>query len=134
MTDQDIVARLRQQQAGMLRKGEFAFVNRTDITALLEMFDALRANLEDAQQVVNPLMEQISELRRERDEARRMYCGSIADDVKPYRTPDDIAADRGWDCFDKIRQPIVQKESEAQVLRRLAIEAELRKAMYDSEG
>lgn len=74
----DIITRLRQQQQGMLRKGEFAFINRSDIVELLTMVDALRA---------------------ERDEARREVCS-----LQPFAHHNDgIAKDhaayRGWDCF-----------------------------------
>ena len=72
----DIVTRLRQQQEGMLRNGEFAFVNRHDILQLLTIVDALRA---------------------ERDEARRMYCKMTSrDNVESARY---IADRHGWDCF-----------------------------------
>jgi hypothetical protein len=43
----------------------------------------------------------ISTLTAERDEARRMYCQAMADIVTPYRSPEDIATDRQWDCFRK---------------------------------
>ena len=71
----DIITRLRQQQQGMLRKGEFAFINRSDIVELLKMVDALRA---------------------ERDEARRMVCGLDADIMEDQI---EYAKHRGWDCF-----------------------------------
>lgn len=41
----------------------------------------------------------IQQLLKERDEARRMYCRTMADSVTPYRSPEDIAKDRNWDCF-----------------------------------
>ena len=34
---------------------------------------------------------------RERDEARRMYCGRVSRDVQPDAF--DIAKNHGWDCF-----------------------------------
>ena len=71
----DIITRLRQQQQGMLRKGEFAFINRSDIVELLTMVDALRA---------------------ERDEARRSICALEADIMEDQR---EYAKHRGWDCF-----------------------------------
>lgn len=74
----DIITRLRQQQQGMLRKGEFAFINRSDIVELLTMVDALRA---------------------ERDEARRMVCASRSLDGAFEILPSSIAKDLGWDCF-----------------------------------
>ena len=74
----DIITRLRQQQQGMLRKGEFAFINRSDIVELLTMVDALRA---------------------ERDEARRMVCASRSLAGAFEILPSSIAKDLGWDCF-----------------------------------
>jgi len=72
----DIVTRLRQQQEGMLRKGEFAFVNRHDILQLLTIVDTLRA---------------------ERDEARREVC--VWQGLDTGNTPQETAAVRGWDCY-----------------------------------
>ena len=74
----DIITRLRQQQQGMLRKGEFAFINRSDIVELLTMVDALRA---------------------ERDEARRMVCASRSLAGAFESLPSSVAKDLGWDCF-----------------------------------
>ena len=76
--ENDILARLREQQAGMLRKGEFAFVNRHDILQMLTIVDTLRA---------------------ERDEVRRMYCEAVCRHV-----PLDafgIAKNHGWDCYNQ---------------------------------
>ena len=72
----DIITRLRQQQQGMLRKGEFAFINRSDIVELLTMVDALRA---------------------ERDEARRMYC--VMRDGEDGLTCKEWQDRKNWDCF-----------------------------------
>jgi hypothetical protein len=47
------------------------------------------------------LRQQIATITAERDEARRMYCGTMSDHVDPYRIPEDIATDRGWDCYKK---------------------------------
>lgn len=74
----DIITRLRQQQQGMLRKGEFAFINRSDIVELLTMVDALRA---------------------ERDEARREVCNNEANHLPTMADPRREAERRGWDCF-----------------------------------
>lgn len=74
----DIVTRLRQQQEGMLRTGEFAFVNRHDILQLLTIVDTLRA---------------------ERDEARQFVCNREYLMTGMDITPQQIAKDRGWDCF-----------------------------------
>jgi hypothetical protein len=48
---------------------------------------------------VNGLEKTIHSLLRERDEVRRMYCREMADTLSTYRSPEDIAADRNWDCF-----------------------------------
>lgn len=50
---------------------------------------------------ISELKEEIALLRMQRDTARRMYCQAMADVVNHYRSPEDIAADRGWDCFAK---------------------------------
>ncbi len=44
-----------------------------------------------------------SELRKERDEARREICGKESADlwnIPPEKTPEQIAQERGWDCFE----------------------------------
>ena len=55
----DIITRLRQQQQGMLRKGEFAFINRSDIVELLTMVDALRAERDEARRRTNSILTEI---------------------------------------------------------------------------
>lgn len=75
----EIVEHLRRQREGMLRKGEFAIVNRDDISGLLSVIDALRA---------------------ERDEARQFVCNREYLMVGMTTTPEKIAKDRGWDCFE----------------------------------
>jgi hypothetical protein len=47
------------------------------------------------------LYDVIIRLKGERDEARILYCREMADIVKPYRSAEDIAKDRNWDCFIK---------------------------------
>jgi hypothetical protein len=47
------------------------------------------------------LYDVVTKLRDERDEARILYCREMADIVKPYRSAEDIAKDRNWDCFIK---------------------------------
>ena len=49
----------------------------------------------------NYLYDQCMILKRERDEARRMYCQAMSDVVNPYRSAEDIASDREWDCFEE---------------------------------
>lgn len=50
----------------------------------------------------------LKQLREERDNARRMYCESVADIrdmfVEQYgtdTTPQSVAEENGWDCFPK---------------------------------
>ena len=50
----------------------------------------------------------LKQLREERDNARRMYCESVADIrdmfVEQYgtdTTPNSVAEENGWDCFPK---------------------------------
>ena len=50
-------------------------------------------------QMFTEAADEIERVRAERDEARRMYCSNMADVVNPYRSPEDLAADRGWDCY-----------------------------------
>ena len=52
-------------------------------------------------EMIRSLNNQLVDALRERDEARRMYCGTMSDHVDPYRIPEDIATDRGWDCYKK---------------------------------
>ena len=45
--------------------------------------------------------EQIAKLRKERDEARRMYC-SVVENSRPHGTSaEDVARRMGWDCYKK---------------------------------
>jgi len=93
----DIITRLRQQQQGMLRKGEFAFINRSDIVELLTMVDALRVDLEVMTQEHRAACQDRDLMIRERDEARQMYCKMTSrDNVESARY---IADRHGWDCF-----------------------------------
>jgi len=100
----DIITRLRQQQQGMLRKGEFAFINRSDIVELLTMVDALRVDLEVMTQEHRAACQDRDLMIRERDEARRMWCEAEAvgnclsvDDM--YRRARAEAKRREWDCY-----------------------------------
>lgn len=74
----EIVEHLRRQREGMLRKGEFAIINRDEINDLLSVIDSLRAERDDARQFV----------------CRRDYLlnGLTV-------TPQEIAKIRGWNCF-----------------------------------
>lgn len=55
-------------------------------------------SFEDARKF-NIVANQLEILKAQRDEARRMYCSTMADVVKPYRSPEDLAVDREWDCY-----------------------------------
>lgn len=89
--ENDILARLREQQAGMLRKGEFAFVNRHDILQMLTIVDTLRA---------------------ERDEARREVSFLRPSVCLGAQTAHEYADARGWDCFDQDNWPSTKDRSE----------------------
>ena len=56
---------------------------------------------EDPDFSILALLQQIATLTAERDQARRMYCNNMADCLTVYCAPEDIAADRGWDCYKK---------------------------------
>jgi hypothetical protein len=49
------------------------------------------------------VVEHIKELRRERDEARRIAClqSCMGDDEPREWSPEDFANQQGWDCFKK---------------------------------
>ena len=48
-------------------------------------------------ETIRNLNNQLVDALRERDEARRMYCGRVSRDVQPDAF--DIAKNHGWDCF-----------------------------------
>ena len=48
-------------------------------------------------ETIRSLNNQLVDALRERDEARRMYCGRVSRDVQPDAF--DIAKNHGWDCF-----------------------------------
>ena len=44
----------------------------------------------------------IEQLRKERDEARRMYCSKVEGNSRQYGTSSkDVAKQLNWDCFEK---------------------------------
>jgi transposase-like protein len=57
--------------------------------------------LEKAWQENKRLRQENATLTEERDQARRMYCSTMADCLTVYCAPEDIATDRGWDCYKK---------------------------------
>lgn len=88
MTD-DFVARLRIRWESM---GEMANVERAAAAAEI---DALR-------QSQRSLMAQVAALGHERDAARREVCAHLSSEsalLAIRRTPEEIAASRGWLCF-----------------------------------
>jgi hypothetical protein len=48
-------------------------------------------------ETIRSLNNQLVDALRERDEARRMYCGRVSRDVPLDAF--DIAKNHGWDCF-----------------------------------
>ena len=80
MNEPPIVQHLKRQQEGMLRRGEFAFINKNEIGELVAFIDALR---------------------EERDEARREACYELSG-WKQSTHEQEARAEaerRGWDCF-----------------------------------
>lgn len=56
---------------------------------------ALKEDLKESQ-------EEIALLRKERDEARRMYCSMVENNARQYGTSaQSVATQAGWDCFKK---------------------------------
>jgi len=51
------------------------------------------------QKIANSMTSEVEQLRAERDEARRMYCGRVSRDVPLDAF--DIAKNHGWDCFEE---------------------------------
>jgi len=51
--------------------------------------------------------ERIAELRKERDEARREVCEMRSEElVDPITSPEQIAQQRGWDCYKETHNDI----------------------------
>ena len=45
-------------------------------------------------------VEAIEQLRKERDEARRMYCSMVENNARQYGTSaQSVATQAGWDCY-----------------------------------
>ncbi len=83
------------------------------ITAHMSNFDPIprlqqiAATIEDgghfdspatAAHYINCAIKEIERLRKERDEARRMYCYAIPENCDEHEARK-IAWERGWDCF-----------------------------------
>ena len=58
-----------------------------------------RKDMPNFVQQLNDAADEIKRLRKERDEARRMYCHEMWDSQNPH----DLADDLGWDCFKEER-------------------------------
>lgn len=57
-----------------------------------------------AEEVYLDTLEYIKLVRKERDEARRLYCNTMSNVTATYvvylrKTPEQIAKEMGWDCF-----------------------------------
>ncbi len=59
---------------------------------------ALKEDLKDSLEAHDEMRLEIAQLTKERDEARRMYCGAGGDMYCPSAFY--IATSLGWDCFD----------------------------------
>lgn len=62
----------------------------------------LRARHDEALLVMGAMEVSIDTLRAERDEARRMWCEAIW--LQGGVTPPKLAADKGWDCYERKAQ------------------------------
>jgi hypothetical protein len=66
-----------------------------------DIWDRLSDELYERRTAMTEMSEQITKLRNERDEARRMYC-SVVENSRPHGTSaEDVAKNRGWDCYKK---------------------------------
>ena len=123
-TDNDLVVRLRIRWDAM---GDMANDERAAAATEIER---LRKERDEAsqrvcsiaypEQHIQELVKTINTLRVERDEARREVCELDAELPEERlvvwnaaRLPNDLAAKRGWDCFDrskyaKRRKPIAK--------------------------
>ena len=65
-----------------------------------DIVDRLRApmNILMADDLTYEAAEEIERLRKERDEARQMYCYAIPENCDEHEARK-IAWERGWDCF-----------------------------------
>ena len=83
--------------------------NGVDILDRLLAYKCRFMQFSVTEDVFNQVVEYIEELRKERDEARRMYCKEVEHhhetvwndgerDFKPFPSLD-VAISKGWDCF-----------------------------------
>ena len=89
MSDQDFVERLRIRWEAM---GDMANSERA---AAADEIEFLRRSQRE-------LMGQVATLREGRDEARRMWCEVIW--LQGGLIPPKLAADKGWDCYERKAQ------------------------------
>ena len=71
--------------------------NRSCVNTLKDIIFTGGTNTFRLIRVLKNAVSEIEQLRKERDEARRMVCGLDADLMEDQR---DYARHRGWDCFD----------------------------------
>ena len=72
--------------------------NGVDILDRLLAYKCRFMQFSVTEDVFNQVVEYIKELRKERDEARRMYCYAIPENCDEHEARK-IAWERGWDCF-----------------------------------
>lgn len=61
--------------------------------------NAARERLRERDEMVGHLCDAATMFRTERDEARRWYCNEMSDRIEPYRSPEQFANDKNWNCF-----------------------------------
>ena len=67
-----------------------------------ELWDSLNEELWDRRTEMTQMKIVIAQLRKERDEARRMYCSKVEGNSRQYGTSSkDVAKQLNWDCFEK---------------------------------
>lgn len=72
------------------------------IHRLREAVELLESTCSSHLTTIDNLSSLANKYRFERDCARRMYCQEMSAMLKPYRAPESIAEDRGWDCYARV--------------------------------
>ena len=70
-------------------------ISKTDIVARLRGITWMGSD-----SLCHQAADEIERLRKERDEARRMYCSMVENNARQYGTSaQSVAKQVGWDCF-----------------------------------
>jgi len=112
-TPEPKVVRTLTAVVGEVQKAEPP-VLESENAELRERIKAMHEGFEGCCPCCEPVGEMNKNLRAERDEARRLYCEERAFTIELERGeaghPPDLAAERGWDCYDRSLQ---RKKSDA---------------------